>query len=219
MRWRLWLTGLAFVLLLSACSNGSSAESGSNEPSVEAAEPAEETGPRSISIDNQGGDLEGHTPRGFPGSGTGLFTGDNLNPNFPNGEGIQILLTFDLPDDVDEVFSASLTSDVMEVRGDPFTTLGVLKAEPVTYSEFGPPLFELAADGDAVDCLRVGQTGLICDVSDAAAAGVAAGRDQLQFRIQFENPSDNDGEQDLALFYRTDTNTNEPGIFSLNVER
>lgn len=28
--------------------------------------------------------------------GTGLFAGDNLNPGFPNGDGVQIFLTFDL---------------------------------------------------------------------------------------------------------------------------
>lgn len=200
--------------MAAACSSGSGAETAEDTGGSQT-----ETGPRSITITNQGGDLEGHTPRGFAGSGTGLFTGDNLNANFPNGEGIQILLTFDLPDDVDQVFSASLTSDVMEVRGDPFTTLGDIEAEPVSYTEFGPPLFALEADGDAVSCLRVGPSGLICDVTDAAAAGVAAGREQLQFRLQFQNLSDNDGEQDLALFYLTDTNSNERGIFTLNLER
>lgn len=174
-------------------------------------------GPRSIALTNHGGDLEGHTPRGFAGSGTGLFIGDNLNPDFPEGEGIQLLLTFELPDDVDQVLSASITTDVMEVRGDPFTTLGLIEAEPVSYDEFGPQLFDLAADGDAVDCLRVGPSGLICDVTEAAVAGVDAGRDRLQFRLQFQNLADNDGEQDLALFHLTDTNRNERGIFVLNL--
>lgn len=49
-----------------------------------------------IILENQGGNMEGHTPRGFQGMGTGLFTGDNLNPNFPEGDGVQLFLTFDL---------------------------------------------------------------------------------------------------------------------------
>ena len=48
-------------------------------------------------VTNQGGSLEGHTPRGFAGTGTGLFAGDNLNPAFPEGDGVQFLLTFELP--------------------------------------------------------------------------------------------------------------------------
>lgn len=202
---------VALLFLVAACS--------SDGDDVGGDETADEAAPSSLTITNHGGELEGHTPRGFSGSGTGLFIGDNLNPNFPNGEGIQLLLTFDLPDDVEEVFSASLTSDVMEVRGDPFTALGDIQAEPVTYTEFGPALFELEADGEAVSCLRVGPSGLICDVTEAAADGVTAGRDQLQFRLQFQNVSDSDGEQDMALFYLTNANTNERGIFTLNLRR
>lgn len=212
-----FLAGLAaLILLATACSSTEDTSEGTAE--TDETEEAVEDTVRSFRIPNHGGDLEGHTPRGFAGSGTGLFTGDNLNPDFPNGEGIQILLTFELPDDIDQIRSASLSSVAMEVRGDPFGALGPLQAEPVTYEEFGPPLFELEADGEPVDCLRVGNEGVICDVSEAAAAGVAEGKARLQFRLQFVDPSDSDGEQDLALFYLTDTNTNEPGIFFLNVE-
>lgn len=169
-------------------------------------------------IENQGGELEGHTPRGFAGSGTGLFAGDNLNPNFPNGEGIQILLTFELPEGApSEITTATLASGVMEVRGNPFEALGSLQAEPVTYETFGPPLFELAADGPAVTCERFGETGITCDVSEAAAAALADNPERVQFRLQFEGLSDSDNEQDLALFFFTDANTNEPGIFTLQL--
>jgi len=40
----------------------------------------------------------------------------------------------------------------------------------------------------------------------------------IQFRIRFETVDDSDGQADLALFYLTDSNTNEPGIFSLTIE-
>lgn len=51
---------------------------------------------RAIVINNQGGNMEGHTPRGFQGMGVGLFAGDNLNPGFSNNDGVQFFLTFDL---------------------------------------------------------------------------------------------------------------------------
>ena len=38
-----------------------------------------------------------------------------------------------------------------------------------------------------------------------------------QFRLGFENVTDGDGIQDLAMFFITNSNTNEPGIFKLNV--
>jgi hypothetical protein len=56
-------------------------------------------------IPNRGDDTEGHTPRGFPGSGTGPFTGDNLNSSFPDGDGVQMYLTFDLPEVLSRVTS------------------------------------------------------------------------------------------------------------------
>ena len=49
-----------------------------------------------VTLKNHGGATEGHTPRGFSGMGTGLFAGDNLNRNFPEGDGVQIFLSFDL---------------------------------------------------------------------------------------------------------------------------
>ena len=48
-----------------------------------------------VSLENIGsGDMEGHTPRGFQGQGTGLFIGDNLNPNFPDGDGVHAYISF-----------------------------------------------------------------------------------------------------------------------------
>lgn len=164
-------------------------------------------------VPNQGGDLEGHTPLGFAGSGTGLFVGDNLNERFPDGEGIQLLLTFELPPESAGSERALLTSDALTVRGTPFDDLGDLLVEPVTYDDFGPPLFELEPDGDAVVCERQGAGSVICDVTSVAAG--THGR--VQFRLRFERRGDNDGTKDLALFFLTDSNTNEPGIFTLEL--
>lgn len=35
------------------------------------------------------------------GMGTGLFAGDDLNPGFPPGDGVQIFLTFELPEELE----------------------------------------------------------------------------------------------------------------------
>jgi len=66
---------------------------------------------------NEGGPAEGHTPRGFAGMGTGLFAGDDLNPNFPPGDGVQLYLTFDLPPGLVPPSSAILGTDSMQVSG------------------------------------------------------------------------------------------------------
>ena len=94
-------------LLLLSCvaeEQGESSDTGGDEIIAGAASTDEgsvenrvsESGAVTVVVPNQGGNMEGHTPRGFRGMGTGLFTGDNLNPRFPEGDGVQIFLTFDL---------------------------------------------------------------------------------------------------------------------------
>ena len=81
-----------------------------------------------VVVPNQGGALEGHTPRGFRGMGTGLFAGDNLNRAFPNGDGVQFFLSFDLsglPEG--DIIRAELRSNHLQVTGDPFGDLGALR--------------------------------------------------------------------------------------------
>ena len=161
--------------------------------------------------------LEGHTPRGFAGSGVGLFAGDNLNGNFPNGEGIQILLSFLIPDEMLEPNIATLTSEVLSTRGDVFEALGELQVAPVSYDQFGPELFDIAPTGDVVTCERPTDTSLECDVTEAAQDALSAGATHIQLRLTLEELSDNDGEQDLVLFNNGDSNVNEPGLFVLEL--
>ena len=171
-----------------------------------------------VSISNDGTTaFEGHTPRGFMGSGVGLFAGDNLNPNFPNGEGIQILLHFALPDDVGVPTTATLSSDVMSTRGNVFEALGELRAAPVSYDAFSAALWNIEPTGDFVTCERPSETSLTCDVSAAAAAAVEAGDSAVQIQLTLEQLSDSDGEQDLVLFNNGDSNLNEPGLFTLEL--
>ena len=201
---------IAGVLLASAC--GSTATS---EVADEAQAPSTFA---EVSIPNAGTtELEGHTPRGFAGSGVGLFAGDNLNPNFPNGDGIQIWLSFALPEGVGVPESAVLRSDVLSTRGDVFEALGELQAAPVSFARFGPELFDLEPTGELVTCERGAAGSLTCDVDAAVIAAIESGDTLVQFRLTLEEISDSDGEQDLALFFLTDSNTNEPGIFFLDL--
>ncbi len=163
--------------------------------------------------------MEGHTPRGFAGSGTGLFVGDNLNPGFPDGDGVQVFLTFDLPTNLDQPSQVLLTSDALQVDGTPFEDLGTLLIEPVTYDTFGPHLFDLAADGPATECIRSAEHSISCEVTGSVAQVTSNDAATVQFRLYFERPGDSDQSQDLAKFFRTDSNTNEPGLFTLEIQQ
>ena len=110
-----------------------------------------------------------------------------------------------------------LRSQVLTLRGTPFADLGALQAEPVSFDSFGPAVFDLPSTGAAATCNRVGDDGVECDVTDAVALAVDAGEDRAQFRLRFETAGDDDGEADLAMFFVTDSNTNEPGIFTLEL--
>ena len=202
----------ALAIAIAACS-------GQDDSSVTFGDPAtlgDQTA--SISIPNDGtSQWEGHTPRGFAGTGTGLFVGDNLNPNFPDGEGLQILLTFALPEGVATPSSATLSSSVLQTSGDVFEALGEIEAAPVSYEQFGPELFNIAPSGDLVTCERPSDTELSCDVTAAAQSAVESGADRVQIRLTLEELADNDGQQDLALFNNGDSNANEAGLFTLQL--
>lgn len=190
------------IVLLSACSGNGAATISSASPSAP------------VTISNQGGTLEGHTPTDFAGMGTGLFAGDNLNQSFPEGVGVQLYLTFTLPSDL-RVGEAQVVSDMLHTSGTPFEDLGPLVIEPVAYETFGPDLFDLKAIGAHTDCTVLGDTSIACDVTAALQDSVDHSSVTAQFRIRFTHPADDDGGQDLAMFFRTDSNTNEQGIFEL----
>jgi hypothetical protein len=197
---------VSIALIASACAS----TQGTNEPSTEPQLVSE------ISIPNAGDATEGHTPIGFAGMGTGLFAGDNLNVRFPDGDGVQAFLTFPLLEDLNTL-AATLHSDVLQTRGTPFEDLGALTVQRVEYTEFGAQLFNLAPSGDPLACAIEGGTTVTCDVTAAVQAAAADGSSSVQFRLRFEQVADNDGQADLAMFYRTDSNTNESGLFVLEL--
>lgn len=170
----------------------------------------------SYRIPNHGGSREGHTPTDFAGTGTGLFVGDNLNPGFPEGVGVQTYLTFEIPSGV-STSRAVIRTDALHVAGTPFDDLGHLLIEPVQYSAFGPQLFDASTNGPSSTCILIDATHLECDVTASVQDALRSGSDTAQFRLRFEHRADNDAQQDLVLFYRSDSNTNEAGIFVLDI--
>ena len=173
-----------------------------------------------ILLQNQGGEMEGHTPRGFPGMGTGLFAGDNLNPRFPDGDGVQLFLTFDLSTvPSGKVVSALLRSENASVRGMPLKDLGPLRAEEIRYSEFSPALWNLEpfAGGDVCEFATLSEGPFRCDLADAVRSSLNDSYPFAQFRLLLDRAGDNDGTQDLVAFFIADSNTNQPGIFELEV--
>jgi hypothetical protein len=158
--------------------------------------------------------MEGHTPTAFAGMGTGLFAGDNLNPSFPEGVGVQMYLTFAFPGD-SEIGKAQLTSDALHISGTPFEDLGRLLAEPVGYDSFGPELFDLSPIGPHSECTAVSTTSIVCDVTSAVQDALDRGAKSAQFRLRLTNPADGDGQQDLVMLFRSDSNTNEAGLVEL----
>ena len=184
---------------------------------------ADETTNNSVStgtviINNQGGNMEGHTPRGFQGMGTGLFAGDNLNPGFPNNDGVQFFLTFDLSSiSSDQISSVKLRSRSLHTQGSPFEDLGALQTEVVRYDAFSSALWNLAPSGPACTLATSPDGSVTCTVTNAVKQAFANGLGNVQFRIRFEKAGDGDGSPDLALFYNTNSNINEPNIFQLEI--
>ncbi|NNE73459.1 MAG: hypothetical protein HKN26_07340 [Acidimicrobiales bacterium] len=170
-----------------------------------------------VSISNTGAELEGHTPAGFAGSGTGLLAGDNLDADFPDGEGVQFFVSFELPAGL-EAGPTVLRSEALDEVGDPFEDLGALRAHPMFFDEFAPELYDQRPDGEGIACERADATTIECDVTPMLTNAVVKNRTHVQFRLRFDTPGDGDGEPDLARFFLTDPTTNEPGIFNLIVE-
>lgn len=209
---------LAGLVLLTACGGGT----GTTPAPIHTAVPGTDTGAQAVNItlENHGGVMEGHTPRGFQGMGAGLFAGDNLNRNFPDGDGVQIFLTFDVSGiPQGKVQSAVLSSARASVTGTPFKDLGALRAEEVRYARFSSALWDLTPVENGAKCILAQSASgpFQCDLSGAVQRSLEDSYRYAQFRVRFDEAGDRDGSQDLAAFFKRDSNTNEPGIFLLDV--
>ncbi|MDA1258962.1 MAG: hypothetical protein O3C10_14140 [Chloroflexi bacterium] len=232
---RLILFMAPLVALATACSSGTDDPDAAQIP--ESALPTPRSAPVATSVPSLEGALtfvipnigsnatEGHTPRGFRGSGTGLFAGDNLNSSFPDGDGVQIFLSFSLAGDLTAapgglVKSAVLRSGAFTARGSPFQDLGALNAAEMRWDNFSPDLWNAqSADGAASCVFSTSADGPFeCDLGPAVQRALDDGYPFAQFRLRFDRASDGDRAADLAMFFLTNSNTNEPGIFELKVE-
>lgn len=174
-------------------------------------------------------DREGHTPRGFMGQGGGLFVGDDLNASFPEGDGVQAFLSFNigrssggaLAEGGWTVRSAVLASEVdPEIEGTPFEDLGDLVADEVVFDEFSSALWNLAPPPGAAQCVFSDGPagGFACDLAGAVQHAIDDGRRWVNARLSFEAAGDSDGVQDMVFFFRGDVNATERDLFSLTVE-
>ncbi|HIM79577.1 MAG TPA: hypothetical protein EYM54_05715 [Dehalococcoidia bacterium] len=216
------------ILLLLAIACGQSAPIASPtravpspEPPIRQAAPTEQTDESNVVvIRNQGGAMEGHTPRGFRGMGTGLFAGDNLNPRFPEGDGVQIFLTFDLNAvPAGKIVSAVLRSNNVSIRGMPLKDLGALRAEEIRYDKFSSELWNLEPlPGGAVCEFATSPNGPFqCDLAKTVQRSLNDSYPLAQFRLLLDRAGNSDGTPDMVVFFISNSNTNQPGIFELEV--
>ena len=82
---------------------------------------------------------------------------------------------------------------------------------------FGTALFDLDPIGPAASFKRVGNSGIACDVTDSVRSAFDAGETRFQFRLRFDQAGDGGGRADRAMFFISDSNTNQPGIFTLTL--
>ena len=224
----------AALLLLAACGDDDGTTGGTTpDGSVSLDMEAQDLGGEDLGPEDAGGTpmtvvltnagtiaMEGHTPRGFQGQGNGLFAGDNLNPAFPDGDGVQFFLSFDLSTlPAGTLESATLRTDNGSVSGSPYADLGALELEEIRYASFSSALWNAPVVDGGFSCVFATSTEgpFTCDVTPLVASSRADEYGFAQMRLRHERAGDNDGSQDLALFFLTDSNTNEPGIFALEV--
>jgi hypothetical protein len=181
--------------------------------------PANSQSVAEVVLPNLGGDMGGHTPRGFRGQGSGVFVGDNLNSQFPNGDGVQTFISFDLSQVTGNFQNATLSSQFLRVNGTPFADLGDIQLEQVEFRQFSSAIWDtqVVAGPGCTLAISVDRNQANCDLTEAVQAALVDGENLLQFRLRFDNVSDNDGSQDLALFYRREVNRNEGGVFTLTL--
>ena len=87
------------------------------------------------------------------------------------------------------------------------------------YQQFSPALWNLAPLSDGGSCTFSDWTNrtLQCDVTEAVRNALGNDYGLAPFRLRLERVGDGDGSPDLVMFFLTDSNTNEAGIFELEV--
>ena len=143
-----------------------------------------------------------------------------MNQNFPEGDGVQIFLTFDLSFVQETITEARLQAPKENIHfsGTHLEDWGNLIVEEVRYDTFSSKLWDLGSSGNGCIFATSEEGPFECDVSSIVTNSLNDNYRYAQSRIRFENPGDNDGQQDMVMFYITNSNTNERGIFELVIE-
>jgi hypothetical protein len=167
------LLAIIGLVLLAACGGGSPTEPPAGTTIIPTF--ANDGQPVSLTLENHGGSMESHTPGGFQGSGTGLFAGDNLNRNFPDGDGVQIFLAFDLSGmPPGKVESAVLSAANATVIRTPFQDLGPLRAEEFRFDGFSSQLWNVGPVAGGAACTLAEAAGepITCEISAAVQSSL-----------------------------------------------
>ena len=114
-----------------------------------------------------------------------------------------------------QIAKATLSSDALSVLGNPFNDLGELHADVIAFDTIAPLLWDRESTQSACTFTRVGEGTVLCDVTEALRAHPSG--ETFQIRLRFESAGDGDGQPDMALFHRGDSNQNVSGIFVLEV--
>ena len=122
---------------------------------------------------------------------TTVCVGDSLDTDEPTYRGF---MTFDLgslPADRIAIESAELSLTVSLIAGTPFTGLGALQLEPVSFEIIGDDAFSRSGDGQPVELATTAVQGQVLrhDVTASVQAAVNAGK-RCQFRLRFERDTD-----------------------------
>ena len=101
----------------------------------------------------------------------------------------------------------------------PLKDLGALRAEEIRYSKFSSALWNLEALAGGAECeFATSRNGPFqCDLGDAVQRSLNDSYPLAQFRLLLDRAGDNDGTPDMVAFFIADSNTNQPGIFELEV--
>jgi len=122
---------------------------------------------------------------------TTVCAGDSLDTDEPTYRGF---MTFDLgalPADRVAIESAELSLTVSLIAGTPFTGLGVLQLEPLSFEAIGDDAFDQTGDAEPAELAALAIQGQVLrsDVTASARAAADAGK-YCQFRLRFERDTD-----------------------------